>query len=252
MQLHNSHPSYQPESEKSERLRMKSSPSDLIKLLILGLVGSSCLSVLCAAEDFDFFYFVQQWPGSFCDTKTSCCYPTTGKPAADFGIHGLWPNYKDGSYPSNCDPNNPFDQSQISDLISSMQEEWPTLACPSSSGIAFWTHEWEKHGTCSETAINQHSYFAAALDLKKKANLLQALQSTGIKPNGESYTLADIKAALKNAIGYTPYIECNVDESGNSQLYQVYLCVDTNGSDLIECPIFPHGKCGSSIEFPTF
>lgn len=152
MQLHNSHPSYQPESEKSERLRMKSSPSDLVKLLILGLVGSSCLSVLCAAEDFDFFYFVQQvrsyqshsdfeennwitnyyllvlfmhglfncmvqWPGSFCDTKTSCCYPTTGKPAADFGIHGLWPNYKDGSYPSNCDPNNPFDQSQVWNFI---------------------------------------------------------------------------------------------------------------------------------------
>ena len=55
-----------------------------------------------------------QWPGSYCDSqKSSCCYPTTGKPAADFGIHGLWPNYKDGTYPSNCDPSNAFKPSQV-------------------------------------------------------------------------------------------------------------------------------------------
>ncbi|RLN22715.1 ribonuclease 1-like [Panicum miliaceum] len=31
--------------------------------------------------------------GSFCDTQQGCCFPSTGKPPADFGIHGLWPNY---------------------------------------------------------------------------------------------------------------------------------------------------------------
>ena len=60
------------------------------------------------------------------------------------------------------------------------------------------------------------------------------------------------KNAIKGAIGYTPWIECNVDASRNSQLYQVYLCVDTSGLDLIECPVFPKGKCGSEIEFPSF
>ncbi|KAI3730765.1 hypothetical protein L1987_61942 [Smallanthus sonchifolius] len=70
------------------------------------------LLVLSASQDFDFFYFVQQWPGSYCDTKHGCCYPRTGKPASDFGIHGLWPNRNDGSYPSNCDSSNPFDASK--------------------------------------------------------------------------------------------------------------------------------------------
>ncbi|KAG0482866.1 hypothetical protein HPP92_010950 [Vanilla planifolia] len=73
----------------------------------------ACFAALSSAQDFDFFYFVQQWPGSYCDTKRSCCYPTTGKPAADFGIHGLWPNYNSGSYPSDCDPDSPYDASQV-------------------------------------------------------------------------------------------------------------------------------------------
>ncbi|XP_062150057.1 ribonuclease 1-like [Alnus glutinosa] len=219
----------------------------LIKLLIL-----EYLSLLCVSQDFDFFYFVQQWPASYCDTQKSCCYPTTGKPAPDFGIHGLWPNYKDGSYPSNCDPDSPFNQSEISDLRSSMQKSWPSLACPSSNSIGFWTHEWEKHGTCSESVLDQHGYFEAALNLKKKANLLQALRNAGIQPDGKLYSLESIKGAIEEAIGYTPWIECNVDVSGNSQLYQIYLCVDTSGSDIIECPVFPKGKCDSEIEFSSF
>ncbi|XP_074278748.1 ribonuclease 1-like [Silene latifolia] len=204
------------------------------------------------SQDFDFFYFVQQWPGSYCDTQKSCCYPSTGKPAADFGIHGLWPNYNDGTYPSNCDSNTPFDRTQISSVLKRMKSEWPTLACPSNDGINFWTHEWEKHGTCSESVLDQHSYFQTALDLKHQTNLLQALTSKGIKPNGESYTLQSIKEAIQESVGYTPFVECNVDTSGNSQLYQVYLCVDNSGSSLIECPVYPHGKCGSEIEFPAF
>ncbi|XP_061370908.1 ribonuclease 1-like [Gastrolobium bilobum] len=226
---------------------MESKGYILMKLLLL-----MNLSVFCVSQDFDFFYFVQQWPGSYCDTQKSCCYPTTGKPAADFGIHGLWPNYRSGSYPSNCDSSNRFQQSQISDLTSSLQRNWPTLACPSSSGIQFWTHEWEKHGTCSESILKQHDYFEAALNLKQRANLLQALTSAGIQPDGGSYSLSSIKGAIKEAIGYTPFVECNVDSSSNSQLYQVYLCVDTSGSDFIECPVFPSGRCGSEIEFPSF
>ncbi|KAK9034261.1 hypothetical protein V6N11_050434 [Hibiscus sabdariffa] len=150
-------------------------------LFLVNLLVIQYLAVLCVSQDFDFFYFVQQWPGSYCDSSSSrCCYPTTGKPAADFGIHGLWPNYNDGSYPQNCDSNNPFDGFKISDLISSMRRNWPTLACPSGSGETFWSHEWEKHETCSESVFDHHNYFKTTLGLKQQTNLLQALKTIGV------------------------------------------------------------------------
>ena len=39
---------------------MKFNPSTFVKLLLIG-----CLSVVCVAEDFDFFYFVQQVSETF-------------------------------------------------------------------------------------------------------------------------------------------------------------------------------------------
>jgi hypothetical protein len=85
------------------------------------------LALAGAATDFDFFFHVQQvgnnrsgpercmvsharrrrssrvnflvapvqWRGSYCNTRAGCCFPGDQKPAADFGIHGLWPNYAD-------------------------------------------------------------------------------------------------------------------------------------------------------------
>ncbi|XP_010258337.1 PREDICTED: ribonuclease 1-like [Nelumbo nucifera] len=219
----------------------------------IGVLAVQHLAVLCASRDFDFFYFVQQWPGSYCDTRRGCCYPKTGKPAADFSIHGLWPNYNDGSYPSNCDSQqNPFDPSEITDLTDRMQRSWPSLACPNNDMLKFWSHEWNKHGTCSESVLDQHGYFETALNLKKKVDLLQILAEAGINPDGNFYNLRDIKVAISEATGYTPGIECNVDGSGNSQLYQVYLCVDKSGPDLIKCPVYPRSRCDSTIEFPSF
>nr|GMD15173.1 intracellular ribonuclease LX-like [Ipomoea batatas] len=219
----------------------------LIKLLVL-----QCLVVLCASQEFDFFYFVQQWPASYCDTRGSCCYPATGKPAEDFSIHGLWPNYLSGKWPQNCDRQSSLDQSLVSDLISRMEKDWPSLACPSSDGVRFWSHEWEKHGTCS--GLKQHDYFQKALQFKTKANLLQNLKNAGIEPReGEHYTIEEIKSAIEEGVGFSPFIECNVDPMGNHQVYQVYLCVDTSAENFIDCPILPRGgRCGSKIEFPPF
>ncbi|XP_076918860.1 intracellular ribonuclease LX-like [Bidens hawaiensis] len=222
-------------------------------LLAIFLVTQS-VAILTAAKDFDFFYFVQQWPASYCDSRRGCCYPKTGKPAEDFSIHGLWPNYDDGTYPSNCDSSNPFDDSKVSSLESVLQEHWPTLACPSGDGLKFWRHEWEKHGTCAESGFDERGYFEAALLLKKKANLIQALKNAGIRPaDGVFHTMSQIKDAITKGVGYEPFIECNVDSSGNHQIFQVYQCVDASATNFIKCPVLPHGRaCRNKVEFPSF
>ncbi|XP_076935692.1 ribonuclease 1-like isoform X2 [Bidens hawaiensis] len=223
-----------------------------IHLLLIKLLTLHSLLVLSSSQDFDFFYLVLQWPGSQCDTKSSCCYPITGKPKLDFGIHGLWPNWKNGSYPSNCDSTNPFDAFEILDLMCQMESEWPTLSCPSNDGLKFWSHEWNKHGACSESILDQHEYFLTALNLKTEINLLGALEDAGMNPNGSAYSVTSIRGTIKEARGYTPWIECNRDVSGNSQLYQIYLCVDSSGSRFIECPVILAKKCSTSIKFPSF
>ncbi|KAK4399805.1 Extracellular ribonuclease LE [Sesamum angolense] len=221
---------------------VKSSWFILVELLLL----LQCLShfSISQGQGYDFFYLVQQWPGSFCDTKFSCCYPTTGKPATNFTIHGLWPNYSNGSYPYGCN--------RIALMMEPrMEVSWVSLSCKNNE-TTFWTHEWDKHGTCSESVLDQHSYFEAALNIKDKVNLLQILEAAGIHPDDKFYKVDDIEEAIKAGSGYTATVQCNSDLSGNAQLFEVYLCVDASGKDLIECPVIPTKKCNPSIQFPIF
>ena len=136
--------------------------------------------------------------------------------------------------------------------MTNLQKDWPSLSCPSSNGFRFWSHEWEKHGTCSESQIDQHDYFDAALNLKKKVNLLQILRIARIEPDDGFYRLDNIVRAIIKGIGHTPRIECNKDSHGNSQLYQIYICVDSFGSEIIECPVPSKGRCASNVQFPKF
>ncbi|GMY25981.1 ribonuclease 3-like [Fagus crenata] len=161
---------------------MRLNYSIFIKLLIL-----QYLSVL--SKDFDFFYFVLQ--GHTVTQSIVCSYPVTGKPTTDFTVHGLCPEYNDGSYPSNCDPIT-YSSKQLRDkrmdLMTNLQKDWPALSCPSSNGFRQGRFR-EKYGTCSESELDQHDYFEAALKLIKEER---------IEPNDGFYSLDNIVEAKKN------------------------------------------------------
>ncbi|XP_050378352.1 extracellular ribonuclease LE-like [Argentina anserina] len=92
--------------------------------------------------------------------------------------------------------------------------------------------EWEKYGTCAESLFGgQYQYFHAALSLRRKVDMLQILGNAGIHPNGSFYKMT----------------------SGNKQLYQIILCVDTDGTkitDYLGSPRSNTGHCPEKIKFP--
>lgn len=71
-------------------------------------------------------------------------------------IHGLWPQWA-----NNC-PGPAFNIRALSSLTNKLNNDWPS--CVGTGGnVAFWQHEWEKHGTCSKLSLQ--SYFSTTLSL---------------------------------------------------------------------------------------
>lgn len=256
-----------------------------MKLAIAFLVLlSSLLPDSSTAEDFDFFYLVQQWPGSFCDTRQGCCFPDgAGKPAAAFGIHGLWPNYakcrgrhhREGGglaravlgaddaflaavgrrgkcWPEYCgDGGQPLSPWDVRDLVASLGRSWPTLSCKNRRSFEFWSYEWKKHGTCSN--LDPHDYFARALQLRERHDLAAVLADAGIVPSDtDTYPVDRVRDAIAQGTGFVANLECNRDADGEAQLFQVYQCVDREAKDLIDCPLPMPTKCTDRVKLPVF
>ncbi|KAJ4751442.1 Ribonuclease [Rhynchospora pubera] len=140
---------------------------------------------------------------------------------------------------------------KVQGLVVSLRAKWPSLTCPRSNSSRFWQLQWKKHGTCS--VLSQNDYFLATLRLKAMTNILYCLQLAGIWPDDQRYrTLTSVVSAIQACVGHTIYVQCNSDNRGRSQLYQVYICVNQTGTGLIDCPVFPRRTCPSKFRFPKF
>ncbi|MFS7964489.1 putative ribonuclease T(2) [Helianthus anomalus] len=137
------------------------------------------VATVAEQREFDYFALAVQWPPTYCSKSTKCCDQNGCCRGEDsptwFTIHGLWPDYNDGSWPSCCS-GPAFDETEISSLLNVLDTYWPTLSCSKASTChnkkgLFWAHEWEKHGTCSSAVTgDEYSYFVTALNLYFKYN----------------------------------------------------------------------------------
>eukprot|EP01112_Ceratiomyxa_fruticulosa_P014232 TRINITY_DN405_c0_g1_i3.p1 TRINITY_DN405_c0_g1~~TRINITY_DN405_c0_g1_i3.p1 ORF type:complete len:225 (+),score=30.25 TRINITY_DN405_c0_g1_i3:106-780(+) len=191
--------------------------------------------------DFDFFLFVQDWPVSFCDT-TTC---QTNKITEQFGIHGLWPQNKDGSYPSYCSGSN-FSLNAIKSLLPILDNAWYSLTGNNSD---FWDHEWTKHGTCAVEGpiTDQYSFFDNTLNLFNLYNITDILQRDGFSPsNSNSYSTGKLAKSIQYAVSAYPLLQCS-----DNNLNTVALCVDRSLS-IMDCPSLSGWSCNSSnIYWPS-
>ncbi|KAJ0547708.1 putative ribonuclease T(2) [Helianthus annuus] len=205
-------------------------------------------------REFDYFALAVQWPPTYCTKSTKCCDQSGCCRGEDsptwFTIHGLWPDYNDGSWPSCCS-GPAFDETEISSLLNALDKYWPTLSCSKASTChnkkgLFWAHEWEKHGTCSSAVTgDEYSYFVTALNLYFKYNVTEVLFDAGYVPsNSEMYPSGGITAAIENAFHTTPQLVCL-----KGALEEVRLCL-TKDFKFRDC--VAASDCPEYVSLPEF
>ena len=140
-----------------------------------------------------------------------------------FLLHGLWPEFLNGSWPQYCDPAAPFNMTSVQDLLPELHTYWPSLVAADQA--AFWAHEWTRHGTCMEpffgaSAAKEHAYFRLVLTLREHFDAWAMLQAQGIGP-ASTTTWLQVKKALETGWPAKIEVGCNFDKKGTRQLLEV-------------------------------
>jgi ribonuclease T2 len=161
---------------------------------------------------FDFYVLTLSWSPDYCakngDVDQQQC--KSGKKLG-FVLHGLWPQYQKG-YPANC---------STEKLSPAVKQQFAGLF-PSDK---LYSHEWEKHGTCSGQTPAQ--YLALAKQLKDAVPIPTAYNRPS-KPFRT--TIKDLKNTFVNTNsqlnpdGIAPYC------SGSGRfLQEVFFCYSKDG-----------------------
>ncbi|KAB2602495.1 ribonuclease 2-like [Pyrus ussuriensis x Pyrus communis] len=216
-------------------------------------------------REFDYFNLALQWPGTFCQrtryccSSNACCRGSNGPTV--FTIHGLWPDYNDGTWPACCTQKT-FDEKEISTLHDALEKYWPSLSCGKPSSChggkgSFWGHEWEKHGTCSSPVVgDEYNYFLTTLNVYFKYNVTQILNEAGYVPsNTEKYPLGGIVSAIQNVFRATPKLVCK-----KGAVEELHLCFYKDfkprdclvGSGNLNDKLASSSSCPNYVSIPAY
>lgn len=211
----------------------------------------------CCTHKLGLLVLAQQWVVGF-------------GPAEHFTLHGLWPDFCDGTWgpTGGCDATRLYDDVSRylpGTLIEQMNTVWPSYR---GNNTKFWTYEWGKHGTCVSTleprcfpplnyfrGMEVVPYFQSAIRLNRRYNIYAALKKAGIVPKGlkrfplepsNLIPLASVERAIKDAFGVRAQINCTAGVINEIMIYfksqgrEAYVPVSTND---------PHG-CPEMVLFP--
>lgn len=170
-------------------------------------------------------------------------------PPEAWTVHGLWPDFCNGSYTQYCDLERQFDPEPSPnttnglpngtvvppytgesietflepfgafDLIEYMKTHWIARGQPN---WWLWAHEFSKHATCFSTfdipcygpLYRKHEdvlqYFETTVFYHRQLPSFDWLAKGGITPsNSTTYTLSDMQAILSKEYGGIPFVGCS-------------------------------------------
>ncbi|KAH8805865.1 ribonuclease T2 family protein [Xylogone sp. PMI_703] len=185
----------------------------------------------------------------FWDTYTGLESQGQLLPRNSWTLHGLWPDFCNGSFTQYCDLNRQYDLVPAPntttgkpdgtpvppykgpnigtflepfgkfDLLAYMNKFW---IAQGTSNADFWGHEFSKHGTCYSTfdipcygpQYREHEevveFFETAVSYYQILPTYGWLSAKDIRPsNATRYSLSDMQAALTQGFGALPYIGCS-------------------------------------------
>ena len=214
-----------------------------MKLLLVTIF----IITVSTAFTFDFFLFVEAWPGTWIhDAHVNYNFNDTY-----WSIHGIWPEYKNGSYPQFCNKSSTqFNITKLDPIKNNLTMYWTDFK----NSTGFLEHEFMKHFTCAlDTFPDPYQLFWYGLALRQKFNVYSALNASNLLPNNTGpIHLSYFSNAIKKYFGTNVVIGCEKDTTGKYYLLsEIRFCL-TKNFKLFDCPTLLQNKeaCqGSSIVY---
>ncbi len=181
--------------------------------------------------DFDFYVFALSWSPGFCDIEGD----RKGKPeclsrgGAGFQVHGLWPQFENGDYPSYCDRSRNFVPGASLAVAREIYRD---------KGLAIG--EWRKHGECS--GLEPTLYYQAEIGLFHKVRIPRTLVAPAAPLRATPREIAQAFASANPGVLEPDMVSV---ACRRGELEEVRFCVEKDLSGFRSCGSAASDACGA-------
>jgi ribonuclease T2 len=221
---------------------MRSLPSRLLAAFAFALiaVGPSGSPVLAQDPherfgappgDFDLYLLSLSWSPGFCDIEGRRKGKRECQAGSGLGlvVHGLWPQYDNGDYPTFCDRSKNYVPGAALDIAREIYRD---------KGLAIG--EWRKHGECS--ALDPSRYYEAEIALYNMIKVPGTLVSPAAALHATSAEIAQAFARANPGVIEPGMVSVSCRRG---ELEEVRFCVKKDLSGFRDCGGSVPDACGA-------